>query len=384
MKTITRLSLLALLMLAQITMAQQTTDIQTLLDRLQENHMGSITEVFSNEEIEQLRIHFDAKSSTKLVRIAGAMDIHAIENTQGNFSKIEPSNPSEVQLIAPSPLMEFEGAGATKPFSNLTTVVDNSNKLYTVNSIGEYVFEGQITLGGGLSFTGLEYASDGTLYGIATDGMGTTQLFQIDEFTLAATPVGGPNGLVVGIALGRDANNNLYSYDIDTDLVSRIDRTTGAATTIGPLGFDANFAQGMGFDEATGDLLITAFNNATFKAELRRIDINTGAAALIATIEPDQTFQLAWMSFYDTTLGVNESPITPFTIYPNPATEVLNISSEMTIDSVVVYTTLGQEVFRQEMNDSNSQVDVSGLSKGFYILQITSGQTQSSLSFIKE
>ncbi len=383
MRTITNLCIIFALSMSSI-FAQQTRSISELLDVLTENHMEGITDVFTSQEIAILQDHFTASIVTEPGRYLGDMAIHTTENTLANFAKIDKMNLSTVTIIAPSPLNEFEGAGATVPNANSSIVVDNANNFYVVNNVGDYLGLGQIMPDAGQSFTGLEYASDGTLYGIATNGAGSTRLYQINLTAQTATPVGSDNGLVVGIALGRDASNNLYSYDIDTDMVYRINRLTGVPTLLGNIGFDANFGQGLSFNPQDSHLYCSAFNNTTFKPELRTIDTNTGASALVGTIVPSQTYQFAWMSFYDTTLAVTENSTIEFRLSPNPAMDVLTISSDVNIDSIAIYSVLGQLVQQSELNDTNVQIDVSALRSGLYILQLKSGEKVSSKRFVKQ
>lgn len=385
MKTTTTLVLLGFLVLGHVTVAQNTASLDELLDRLHGNHMGSIHDVFSNDEIAQLRAYFDEQTSSEPIRYNGdEMLIRTTENTQANLANIDPSNLSMVEIIAPSPLAEFEGAGATIPDSNNAVIVDNNNNFYFVSPSGDYEPIDQIQPAAGQSFTGLEFTSDGALYGIATDGMGSSALYVIDIGAGTATQVGTDNGLVVGIALGRDMNNNLYSYDIDTDMVHRIDRVTGIATLLGPIGFDAEFGQGMSYDGMGDNLVASVFNSDTFKPELRTIDITTGASTLIGTIVPAQTFQFAWMSFLDPTLGVNNLETTPFLVYPNPANNVLHISTELAIDSIKIYNMLGQLMLSQTEGEAATAIAIADLSRGVYSIHITSGTVESSLKFIKK
>ena len=196
--------------------------------------------------------------------------------------------------------------------------------------------------------------------------------------------VGTENGLVVGIALGRDMDNNLYSYDIDTNLVYRIDRLTGAPTLLGPIGFNAEFGQGMSYDSSTNTLLASAFNSDTFKPELRSISTTTGASTLLGVIVPALTLQFAWMSKYDPSLGVTDFSTERFTLYPNPTTDVLTISALTTIETITIYNTLGQLILQQEETGNSVSVDVSELASGLYIVQVGTGHTQSSQQFIKQ
>lgn len=386
MKTTTFFTLVALLIFSQIANAQQEIELQELLQRLHGNHMGSIHDVFSQEEITTLQAYFEKKNGTITTprTIQGGMFYRATENTQGNSAVINTNDLSMIEIVAPSPLMEFEGAGATIPGTPRAVVVDNNNNFYIVDSTGNYTFVDQIEPANGQSFTGLEYTSDGMLYGIATDGMGSTTLYEIDLLTAQATAVGTENGLVVGIALGRDMNNNLYSYDIDTDMVYRIDRLTGLPTLLGPIGFDAEFGQGLSYDGMGDNLVATVFNSDTFKPEFRTIDINTGASTLVGTIMPSATLQFAWMSPFDPTLGVEENSKTRVSVYPNPANDVLTVTAQTTIETITIYNTLGQLLVEQRADGLSVSVDVSELASGLYIVQVGTGHAQSSQQFIKQ
>ncbi|KAA3622527.1 MAG: hypothetical protein DWP94_08045, partial [Flavobacterium sp.] len=194
MRTITKICAFLALSLTITVSAQQTRSISELMEVLKQNHMGSITDVFSTAEIALLRDHLDTSNYFDASKVLGDLAIHATENTLGNFAKIDKMNVSTITVIAPSPLSEFEGAGATIPMTNSSTVVDNNNNFYLVYADGTYTTIAQIMPDAGQSFTGLEYTSDGNLYGIATDGSGSTRLYQIDLANQTATPVGTDNG----------------------------------------------------------------------------------------------------------------------------------------------------------------------------------------------
>ena len=74
-------------------------------------------------------------------------------------------------------------------------------------------------------------------------------------------------------------------------------------------------------------------------------------------------------------------------VYPNPATSVLNIAlpadRDLSAISVKVYDVRGAEQ-RQATYSPEGQLDVSGLSKGIYLLSITDGQQVSHQRFVKE
>ena len=71
-----------------------------------------------------------------------------------------------------------------------------------------------------------------------------------------------------------------------------------------------------------------------------------------------------------------------FTIYPNPTTEVLNISLEhdATLENVTIYNNLGQKI--KTVNENT--VDVSTLAKGLYFVEVTTNQGKASKKVIVE
>jgi len=71
-----------------------------------------------------------------------------------------------------------------------------------------------------------------------------------------------------------------------------------------------------------------------------------------------------------------------FSIYPNPATSMLNVTLNAEIKSVSIYNTLGQMV--QEDLSANKSIDVSDLQTGIYFLKIVSDKGVASTKFIKK
>ena len=90
------------------------------------------------------------------------------------------------------------------------------------------------------------------------------------------------------------------------------------------------------------------------------------------------------MYFYKgTALGVNDFSKSNVIIYPNPSKNVLNISSDLQIENVTIYNTLGQNVFGKPLNTNQSSIDVSSLSNGVYILTAQIGNELVRKQFIK-
>lgn len=83
------------------------------------------------------------------------------------------------------------------------------------------------------------------------------------------------------------------------------------------------------------------------------------------------------------TLSLENSLTNELVIYPNPAKEILNITS-LELNDAMIYTIFditGKRVMNSKLKDSS--IDVSNLSPGNYILRIVSGNSIKSQKFIK-
>jgi len=377
MKAITFLLFIGLMFFNNSINAQSKTSIENLLERLDENHMGSVSDVFTNEELETLQNYFYEKnainenpafllnrriSTTQAVTVVTAADINPVDL-------------SSIEDFIPSPLNEFEGAGVVRmnPI-NGAYIVDNANTVW-LRGIGTVNYSKVGTLNNvptGESVTGLEYTSTGALYGVSTNGTNSSTLLQINTTTWDATLIGNPN-IILPINLGRDANDNLYTVGIDGDKFFRVNITTGIETELGDIGYDANFGQGMTYDPFTDKLLITAFNNDLFDSELREININTGFSTSLGTIVPGTLMQFGWGSMYDKdVLGNEETIFKDFSFYPNPANDIIILKSPYNIETVEIFSIIGQKVITKTVGATSSNINISELPTGHYLMRIVS------------
>ena len=74
----------------------------------------------------------------------------------------------------------------------------------------------------------------------------------------------------------------------------------------------------------------------------------------------------------------------PFTFYPNPVKDVLNVSYAQEIGSVAVFNLLGQKVIEKSINSNAIALDMSSLSAGTYMVKITSENQSKTIKVIKE
>jgi hypothetical protein len=70
------------------------------------------------------------------------------------------------------------------------------------------------------------------------------------------------------------------------------------------------------------------------------------------------------------TVGINELTETWVTVFPNPASSVINVNSNSEIRKIELVNMLGALVLSQEMNVVNTSLDVSSFNKGLYFLRM--------------
>ena len=77
-------------------------------------------------------------------------------------------------------------------------------------------------------------------------------------------------------------------------------------------------------------------------------------------------------------LSVGEAQAKTFALYPNPANNVLSISSvDAGIEQVQIFNVLGQQVFSKKFNNNlNETIDISALNSGMYLVQINGNTTK--------
>jgi hypothetical protein len=92
-----------------------------------------------------------------------------------------------------------------------------------------------------------------------------------------------------------------------------------------------------------------------------------------------RTFQLTVTS----TLGIEEIVKNNFVLYPNPATNVLNIKGDFdSNESVTIFNMLGQTVLRKAVTTNEESIDIGALSSGIYNVYFNNAKV--SYKFVKK
>lgn len=82
-------------------------------------------------------------------------------------------------------------------------------------------------------------------------------------------------------------------------------------------------------------------------------------------------------------LGKEDFTVDNFSIYPNPVTDILNISTKVAVDQVIVYDILGKVVLSSQPVTISPKVDMSALASGAYMVKVSIGNTSKTVKVIK-
>jgi len=253
---------------------------------------------------------------------------------------------------------------------------------YSTNAI--YFIDGN---GNAYKYASIKGDANGdVLTGIAFDAglnklyvCGTTKLYEVTDPFFNTAYVGDMyNGGEVMIGIDFDNNGNLYGIDLGDDSLYSIDTTTGAATSIGPLGVDLNYAQDMGANPVTGDLYGTLYTGES--GGLYTIDKMSGAATPVGTITGDEYTVCA--IFGDPTAIANNE-IEGLEVYPNPTNGMVYLNAQENILHISITDMTGKEVMSVDNSGLQAQINISGLATGHYIMKITTDKTVATQQIIK-
>ena len=73
-----------------------------------------------------------------------------------------------------------------------------------------------------------------------------------------------------------------------------------------------------------------------------------------------------------------------FNYYPNPVQNTVTLNAQNTIENVIMYNMLGQEVLRATPNAVNSELDMSNLQDGAYFVKVTIANVTKTIRVIKQ
>jgi len=205
-------------------------------------------------------------------------------NAPAQYVSLDIDVPGTLVTIANWPGSGFSNATEFKHGSTeLMYEIDNAGGARMVNVVTGAITPLSSTVA---DVTGMAKDPTTGVYYLCTGG---GMLYTWNDETSVATVVGSLSGANLMIGITCDKSGNLWGYDIGNDMFYSINKATGACTTIGSIGFDANFGQGLGYDQATEQIIMSAYNNTAGQAQLRVVNPATGNSTLIGPLGPGGT-----------------------------------------------------------------------------------------------
>ena len=87
---------------------------------------------------------------------------------------------------------------------------------------------------------------------------------------------------------------------------------------------------------------------------------------------------------FNPALGSAEFANFKFSVYPNPAISVLNLTAAKNISKVELYNLLGQRVQSHSVEETQKQLDISNLQSGLYLMEVTIDNVKEAYKIIKQ
>ena len=193
--------------------------------------------------------------------------------------------PGTWEAIAPLTPTFFAGDFLGDYYSHIYAISE-SNVLYTIKTItGTATPIMPLTIPGGTRVQGITGA-EGFFYGTTTNCGSSTNIFTLDPVTGTIEVIVETN-IKCGIDIAFVPDKGLlYSVDTYTDHLFSINPETGTVIDVGELGFPANNAQGMDYDEEN-QILYWAAYGSDGNGQLRVINMETGGSALVGEFPGD-------------------------------------------------------------------------------------------------
>src|SRR5690606_26553448 len=101
-------------------------------------------------------------------------------------------------------------------------------------------------------------------------------------------------------------------------------------------------------------------------------------------VEGEQVVSLIISGIENITVGTQDNNIIAASVYPNPATDELNIRAQNQISDVEVFNILRQSLFLQNVAANSTTLNISSLQAGTYFAKVTIEGNSQVYKFIKK
>lgn len=206
-----------------------------------------------------------------------------------------------------------------------------------------------------------------------------------------------PDGVTATItsSLGNAASDTFFNgtdvaqptidgYLITETLGSPISLTAPSAGTITPMvTIQINGSPTSGIIEILANDSALANAVTPLKSFMSADMIDDGSAVFTNMVGASASGLSGNRSYDFTTLSITETQLTHFSVYPNPATDFVNIqNSEVAIQKVEVYNMNGQLVLSQKNN--LERIQVSKLQSGIYLMKLYTENASKTIKLLRK
>lgn len=164
-----------------------------------------------------------------------------------------------------------------------------------------------------------------------------------------------------------------YSFGTGTST----DFTITLGNTAGTTGFAL-------YSGTCGSLTMVAGSCSTMEGSLPVTGLTPGTTYFLRVFSTAPASRGSFNLTVSETLGTGSFDSTNFAYYPNPVKNILNLSYNQEISTVEVFNLLGQKVITNAINANAAQIDMSNVSKGAYMVKVTSNKQAKTIRVIKE
>ena len=121
---------------------------------------------------------------------------------------------------------------------------------------------------------------------------------------------------------------------------------------------------------------INTVGGSTAIIQGKQIHFSVGQSVSSGTSNPSNQIQGYQYIYFNYRTATNETRPTSFHLYPNPASDIIQIINEdIENGRLEIFNMSGQRVLNIEINNSQTQVDVSNLNPGSYLFSFIQDQS---------
>jgi hypothetical protein len=152
--------------------------------------------------------------------------------------------------------------------------------------------------------------------------------------------------------------------------------TSTSATMNGMINPKGNMGGGFFMPSAkqVSPLILSGSSNINVSVNLTNLFPNTEYSYYLTFLKTSGSSvdgQVVKFTTYSTSIN-DDSKLSEINIYPNPATNVVYINSSIKVEKVEILNLLGKIILLQKIDqNSNSEINISGFSRGVYLIKIT-------------